>query len=541
MTIQLLHTFNGYAPGIYSSMGPTEEARLVSLGLARYYTAGMDGDNPVFSNSEQRSIRGVVSEGGNLPAARLVGSKLEQPAAIARPVSTWGKLACRFGSGQWTASVGTPTLTQGYTGWDGAGNKSGITSRTGMPDMLKMVTTPSTSQQIQLGTFATNMLTKTLAGKFGLWVYIENALPSAISFELSTTGGVTNGLYVSFTSQQLRLGWNFVKFVMRDPTAYVDGSGTTEYHPYGVAASNYGTGATTNIKDSDCGFLTITTTSTANAATLYFDSIWTGFACQPQVVLGCDGGLNTEAIAVPIFQANSWIGYHAYPIRVGSKMVITDPISTAGPGTALQQRMYGYGWDVINHSANHTTNGTMTLESEIVYELETAKAWQLSLDLTRGVEFYASPQSSTSALAEKVIEGLGYKLQRHAKHWNTSVTPWGVDNMNAIGSIDMGNTLGGAYTVTTSGASSNVDGWQIYSKLQIALDVIEAYGDTLFAFWHGVTTSGDTGTGENLTGDDLLLTASAFTKFCADLRARELAGRFTVCKGMTGFYYGGNL
>lgn len=43
MTIQLLHAFNGYSPGIYSNMGAPEEARLISLGLARAFVAGMDG------------------------------------------------------------------------------------------------------------------------------------------------------------------------------------------------------------------------------------------------------------------------------------------------------------------------------------------------------------------------------------------------------------------------------------------------------------------------------------------------------------------
>jgi len=66
MTIQLLHPYNGNAPGVYSSMGSTEEARLIGLGLARAYTPGMDGQNPVFSNGEQLAIRGVVSAAGNM-------------------------------------------------------------------------------------------------------------------------------------------------------------------------------------------------------------------------------------------------------------------------------------------------------------------------------------------------------------------------------------------------------------------------------------------------------------------------------------------
>ena len=104
----------------------------------------------------------------------------------------------------------------------------------------------------------------------------------------------------------------------------------------------------------------------------------------------------------------------------------------------------------------------------------------------------------------------------------------------------MGSSGSSGIAVTTGGVATSISGWQIYSKLARALDVCEAYGDSLHAFWHGITTSGDTGTGENATGDSLLLTKSAFERFCDDARAREQAGRLIVNKGMTGYYYGTN-
>lgn len=67
MTIQLLHQYNGQAPGIYT-LSAAEEARLIGFGLARAYTAGMDGQNPVFSNNEQLAIRSVVSGAGKSAA-----------------------------------------------------------------------------------------------------------------------------------------------------------------------------------------------------------------------------------------------------------------------------------------------------------------------------------------------------------------------------------------------------------------------------------------------------------------------------------------
>ena len=78
----------------------------------------------------------------------------------------------------------------------------------------------------------------------------------------------------------------------------------------------------------------------------------------------------------------------------------------------------------------------------------------------------------------------------------------------------------------------------MFSKLKRFVDVLEAYGDTGFPFWHGITALGDSGSGEDLTGDNLLLTRSAFQKFIAYLAKREAAAGIRVRDGMTGFYYG---
>lgn len=64
MTIQQLHTYAGRSPGVYT-LGSTEEARLIGLGLARDYTPGMDGKNPVLSNAEQAALQSSVSAYGN--------------------------------------------------------------------------------------------------------------------------------------------------------------------------------------------------------------------------------------------------------------------------------------------------------------------------------------------------------------------------------------------------------------------------------------------------------------------------------------------
>ena len=55
MTIQLLHYYNGQAPGVYTLAGE-EETRLIGLGLARDYTPGMDGINPRLSDAQIAAV-----------------------------------------------------------------------------------------------------------------------------------------------------------------------------------------------------------------------------------------------------------------------------------------------------------------------------------------------------------------------------------------------------------------------------------------------------------------------------------------------------
>lgn len=502
---------------------------------------------PTYSTDSAGNVTGWVGPSKEhiplLEPKRYIGASLDQPGDITRPVATYGKLACRFGSGMWSATGGSPTLTQGYTGWDGSGAKTGITSRTGQPDMLKVVPAADTAETIRLQSFSTNMLTKGLAGKFGLWVYVDaqpgygvgGTLAGTITVTATTNASTTgNACAVSFNTNQIREGWNFLTFVMRNVAAYQSGSGVTEYHPFGVVA-NSGTGVNADILTTDVARLEIQWQN-MSGSTMYFDSIWTAFTATPQIIFGNDAGTNLLELAVPIFDSYGWIGYTAHPYNSsGAHAVITDlTTNVAANGTAL----YAKGWDFINHTANHPQLGALSAEAQIVYEMETARAWQYALGLQRGAEFYASPQSSSSRLSELVIKNLGFKLQRHARRWNVHVTPFGIDNPQHLGAIDMGSASSGGVSSIVAGTASSVSGFQTATKIKRAIDVVVAYQCAFFPFWHGVTQSGDTGSGDDATGDNLLLTYSAFQQVCAYVRQLELAGSLQVCRGMTGFYYG---
>ncbi len=564
MTIRFLRDYQGYSSGSeISTLSTRQEDLAIAAGAATRTlgaqqaialpVANMGGGKPddfarVVNGSLVSGDGTVLFNAGSIPE-RVVGDELSQPATITSAVTAFGKLAARFGTGQWTATAGSPTLTQGYTGWDGSGTKTGIVSRTGQPDMLKVVPAANTTEQLTLGSFATNMLTKSLNGKFGLWVYVEaqpgyatgSAGAGAIAVEVGTNAGQTNPLFVSFNSNQIREGWNFLTFVMRNPAAYVDGNPDVEYHPFGVSASNFGTGANSNILASPAAYIKVQWDNMLGAS-LYFDSIWTDFTSKPQVVIGCDQGPGLEEFGVPVMDAYGWVGYLAAPFRIWSSgsYQVTDMDGADATIVAQQTRLYAKGWDIVNHTINHLANGTLTSEAALLYEVQMAQAWQYEANLWRGAEFYASPQSSSSRLSEKVIKGAGFKLQRHARKWNVTPTPFGIDNPHHVGALDISSAGAGvlAYNLVTGGTASSVTGLQQASKLQRVVDVAIAYGATIFPFWHGITITGDTGSGEDLTGDSLLMTRSAFLSFISYIRAKEQAGELTVCRGISGFYYG---
>lgn len=531
---------------------------------AQYDAQGVGIDDPQTSLSSVRqdpTTGALVGASGRtlLPDA-IVGAGIVnrdqlqgQPLGITRHARSAGKLVVAFTTGVWqSSSEGTNhTSTQGHTGYSAAGVPNGPRSRTGQSSMLKVVCNNNTATNLTLVNGATDILTPALAGKVMLAVYLEGQ-PGYGAGEAGPTGGITlemttqaggsftNASLCSWNQNQLREGWNFLKFVMRNPLAYQTATGQSEDNPASVSTSCYGTGVDGNIVANNVTRLRLTTQN-LGGATLYFDSIWTAFDSLPQIVLGCDAvGNDLLQYGLPEFQSRGWIGYFAAPRRIytsGSKQVSDWSIKNAN-----MQVLYDAGWECVNHSVNHINinSPAITNPGEIHYEVAQAQSMYLHAGYTRGSEFYASPQSASHRMSEEVIRQLGFKAQRHARKYNVSVTPWGVDNPHHLGSIDFGNASGGvtALSICTAGVGSTVTGWQVFSKLKRYVDVLEAYGDSSFPFWHGITTLGDSGSGEDLTGDNLLITRSAFQKFLTYIADREAAGLIRVRDGITGFYYG---
>lgn len=469
-----------------------------------------------------------------------------QPIGITRPVRRSGRMVANFATGVWSRSVGTGTFTQGVTGFDASGNVTGVRSRTGMPEMVTLAPIDNATNRLSMVTPASGLLTTALGGKIGLWVHLANqpgynpggSLAGTMDIEITTNGGRAfgNAFVASFNTNQLREGWNFLKFVMRDRQAYQSTSPTTEYHPFGITAACYGTGADADILNGTVTELRINMAN-MNGATLTFDSLWTDFDSLAQCVLGCDaGGNDLIQYGLPKLQEKGWIGYFAVPARIyTSGSIYVTNWANFSPNL---RTLYDAGWECVNHSVNHRATGLLTSAAEIDYEVAGVQSTYANHGALRGCEFYASPLSSSSRLSDNVIRNRGFKLQRHARKNNMCVTPWGIDNPHHCGAMDIGSAAAGGISSSTGASSGSVAGWQTFTKLKRLVDVAIAYGDTIFPFWHGITLLGDTGSGDDLTGDNLLMTKSAFDKFIDYLADREAAGLIRVRDGITGFYYG---
>lgn len=452
-----------------------------------------------------------------------------QPCGITKYVTRVGNMFRDFSSGiLGTVSAAASTVTN-YTGYDGSNIAQAVQSKTGLASITKIDITNDAAQTFEITN--ANMGTVTTAGLIGLWVYVDlttkvGGSTARIFMDISNqTALFSTYVRVAFVGpNQLRHGWNFLVYKQLTDIASTPASLT---HFSGLEVTKNSTGASGDIIASPLRYMQLSFLN-CNGCSIYLDSLWTDFAALPQIVLGTDQATqDCVDYALPIFRTYGWKGYAACTFRVWSSgsYAINNWNVPAG-GTEKLEELYLAGWDSVNHSTNHlNVVGAALTAPQIRYEVQASRSWLLTRNAMRGGEFYASPQSSTNILSERIIAESGFKLQRHGLNGkpNIQITHFGVDNINSVGSVDMSNA-----TV----------GFQKFTLIKAYIDRCMEYKASLFLFWHGITTLGDTGSGEDLTGNDLQITKSAFEKTCAYIKQLQTAGTLNVADGITGFYYG---
>lgn len=377
-------------------------------------------------------------------------------------------------------------------------------SRTGSGQMVKLSGNPSATGTLTFTIPNTVFGSQLMGGRFGFWMFVEpsGSLPSMnVSWSPNTT--ITGELNNSWNSNAIRPGWNFLTFVQ----------GATS-HPFGTSLS-YGGG--TDLINNPTKSVRLEFSTLANC-TVYLDSIWTNFSNTPSVVLGWDSS-DQDVIdyVLPAMKSKGWKGYVAEPLFVWSSgSTLYENHNESGARINRLNTLYSEGWDVVNHTTSHRQIGSLVNDYEIRYEIENARSWAVAHGFTRGSEFYVSPQSSTSVLAEAVIKNLGFVTQRHAKHPNTHVTQFGIDNPHHIGSYDMGN--------------------QTYATIKSYIDMAVSYKCDLFLFAHN-TVLGGVGDGSTVPGSSTQMYLTTLNLVLDYIKNLELNGSVTVPGTISDWYY----
>ena len=469
---------------------------------------------------------------------RVIGNG--QPVGGLRWANTAGKMVCEFSEANtpWSLTAGAPTVERDYTGYDASGNTTGIRSRTGVPKMLKVTSAGGTEVfQIPLG--AVNIA---LNGRVGMWVYVENQTGYGPGETFSFTGSIGIQLSTSdvrmgnqcanlaWNTNIVKEGWNFLKFVCATPNfgAVDRGAFTTidGAHPVGTLSSAINAGTDSNFVANNVRSISVTIQNLPGQ-TIYFDSIWTGFSGKtcfvPMVDQITSDTINT---VLPMVRERGWAITAMTPRNVWvSGQTIGGPtygdFSAVNSGQA--QLLCDAGWDLINHTVTHRPMGALTNAAEIRSEIEMARAWSYANGFSAGQEFYASPQSSSSRIADKVVAACGIVLQRHGRGLGIQLTPWGIPNPNHIGSLDLGH----AVTAQDS------------RKVKACIDTLCRYGDSFVPFLHTCRTLGDDGSGTGIyTPDNLNIYASNLRAIFDHMAAKVAAGEAHGVMTVSEFFYG---
>jgi hypothetical protein len=440
----------------------------------------------------------------------LINDAFAAPAIDLSSIISPGTRVLDFLGTKWASNSGSPLLSR---------NNKDMSSRTGTSAMLRWGALSSNNEAIQIDLKdMPGAQPISFNGRLGIWIYCKNqpgygpqqSPSSSIGIEMSTdpSGNWSSGFGIWFNVLQLREGWNFLKYIT-NPVG----------HPEGVGGYQWGMSPEDILKRPVYAIKIYSDTGSNTGATWYLDSLWTDFKNRPQIVFGCDADPDELlSYCLPVFQRYGWSGYVAAPYRVWTSG--STRVTNWDTNRPVLREMGFAGWETINHTVNHLRLGNLTSQSNIRYEIVSQNSFLRLLGLSKGLSFYASPYSSTSRLSESVIKGAGIVVQRHYRKHNTSITQFGgVDNPHHIGAFGL-DLLS-------------------FAKIKAQIDIIVAYEDTNFPYWHSITALGDPGDGSSYASVDTMY-KSTWDMTMNYVRSLELNGKIRVKKGFGDFLYGTN-
>lgn len=167
--------------------------------------------------------------------------------------------------------------------------------------------------------------------------------------------------------------------------------------------------------------------ATPGAESHSFDTLRTGVAARPAVLFTFDdGNASVASLAYPYMRSRD---------VVGTAYAITDLVGTAGYMTAAQlQEMDANGWDIGNHTSDHTNLSTLT-QAQAEAKLTAAKAALDGWGLTRASSHVAYPYGGYNADTLAAMDATGMLTGRTILDARNPVLPYGDNRQIQIKNI----------------------------------------------------------------------------------------------------------
>jgi len=188
---------------------------------------------------------------------------------------------------------------------------------------------------------------------------------------------------------------------------------------------------------------------------------------------------------------------------------------------ATIQNMYNAGWDICNHTLNHTNTSNSSLAAtltndQLTYQIKTQAAFQIAHGWERGKEIYGAPQGQWDWATNSAMAGMGIIMNRAGDQGlggSATRTIYGYAQLMNMPWLSMDGPPTGV-------ASANA--------CIATIGMLIAYGGDIILGGHQIIPDSGTVTGSSTTGSNLTLYQTTLNLILAYLQTQVAAGNIAI-------------
>jgi peptidoglycan/xylan/chitin deacetylase (PgdA/CDA1 family) len=216
--------------------------------------------------------------------------------------------------------------------------------------------------------------------QFGLWVYVPDATAlDYIALYLSSSSGFATNFARTWTaSRQLKNGWNWLVMNKAD---FINTGGEVW-------------GNCTYLK------LKVWKNASASSVTVTYGALYTNPVLEPKIIINFDD-------AFPSVYTKAYSILHAAGVA-GTFYINSNRVGLDGYISLAQlQEMYADGWDIANHTADHTNLTTLATDAEIITAIQTCTDYLIAQGFTRAAYQLSYPFGGVNRHIQDVVKSIG--------------------------------------------------------------------------------------------------------------------------------------